>query len=196
MNHTQLVNIRVGTGAAIFPSASSATKEFPAITRLHLTYARKIYGGHQGARHFWRNCLPRLKFHNPAVPMTVRQTEEQDGPAALTIYFAEQASNAASLTASQINDKHAPAPSDTEKSAVVDVKNLDYQQIWNKVKVMTGAKEIAATQEEAAELAKFEQMRVQGEKDRVRMAALRQAKKDQERMLQEARGEVEKLKEL
>ena len=175
MNHTQLVNIRVGTGAAIFPSASSATKEFPAITRLHLTYARKIYGGHQGARHFWRNCLPRLKFHNPAVPMTVRPTDEQDGPAALTIYFAEQASNAASLTASQIDDKHAPAPSATEKSAVLDVKNLDYQQIWNKVKMVTGAQEIPATPEEESELRKFEQWQQQSEKDRVRMAALRQA---------------------
>ncbi|KAI9038162.1 mitochondrial 54S ribosomal protein mL61 [Aspergillus affinis] len=191
-----LVNIRVGTGAATFPSASSASKEFPAITRLHLTYARKIYGGHQGARHFWRNCLPRLKFHNPAIPMTVRRTDEQDGPAALTIYFAEQVSKAASLTASQINDKHAPALSETEKSAVLDVKDLDYKQIWNKVKTMTGAQEIAATAEEEAEVRKFEEMRQQGDKDRVRMAALRQAKKDQERMLQEARGEVERLKQL
>ncbi|KAH8435385.1 mitochondrial 54S ribosomal protein mL61 [Aspergillus melleus] len=191
-----LVNIRVGTGAATFPTASSANKEFPAITRLHLTYARKIYGGHQGARHFWRNCLPRLKYHNPAIPMTVRRTDEQDGPAALTIYFAEQASNAASLAASQINDKHAPAPSETEKSAILDVKNLDYQQIWKKVQMMTGAQEIAATAEEEAEVRKFEQWRQQSDKDRVRMAGLRQAKKDQERMLQEARGEVERLKQL
>lgn len=128
--------------------------------------------------------------------MTVKQTQEQEGPAALTIYFAEQASNAASLTASQINDKHAPAPSETEKSAVLDVKDLDYQQIWNKVKMMTGAQEIAATAEEEAELRKYEQLRQQSEKDRVRMAALRQARKDQERMLQEARGEVEKLRQL
>ena len=128
--------------------------------------------------------------------MTVRPTDEQDGPAALTIYFAEQASNAASLTASQIDDKHAPAPSATEKSAVLDVKNLDYQQIWNKVKMVTGAQEIPATPEEESELRKFEQWQQQSEKDRVRMAALRQAKKDQERMLLEARGEVEKLREL
>ncbi|KAA8649779.1 hypothetical protein EYZ11_009077 [Aspergillus tanneri] len=191
-----LLNVRVGTGAAVFPTASSATKEFPAITRLHLTYASKIYGGHQGARHFWRNCLPRLKYHNPAVPMTVKQTSDQEGPAALTIYFAEQTSNAASLNPSTISDKHAPEPSSTEKTAVMDVKNLDYKEIWRKVKLMTGAQEIPATAEEEAELRKYEQMRQQADKDRARVAGIRQAKKDQERMLQEARGEVERLREL
>ncbi|KAE8350847.1 CI-B8 domain-containing protein [Aspergillus coremiiformis] len=191
-----ILNVRVGTGAAILPSAASATKEFPAITRLHLTYARKMYGGHQGARHFWRNCLPRLKYHNPGIQMTVKQTEEQEGPAALTIYFAGRASNAASLTAAAVEDKHAPAPESTEKTAAVDLKNLDYKEIWNKVKMMTGAQEVPTTPEEEAELQKFEQMRQQSEKDRVRIATMRQAKKDQERMLQEARGEIEKLKQL
>lgn len=193
---SKLLNVRVGTGAAILPSPISATKEFPAITRLHLTYAQKIYGGHQGARHFWRNCLPRLKYHNPGLQMTVKQTQDQEGPAALTIYFAERASNAASLAAAKIEDKHAPAPESTEKTAVVDLKNLDYKEIWNKVKTMTGAQDVPATPEEETELKKFEQLRQQSDKDRMRIAAMRQAKKDQERMLQEARGEIEKLKQL
>ncbi|OJZ81213.1 hypothetical protein ASPFODRAFT_386135 [Aspergillus luchuensis CBS 106.47] len=195
--HSQLLNIQVGTGAATLPTVANASKEFPAITRLHLTYARKIYGGHQGARHFWRNCLPRLKYHNPAIPMTVRQTEEQEGPAALTIYFAERASNAASLlSAKDVTDKHAPAPGEAEQTAVLDVKNLDYKDIWAKVKNMTGAQEIQPTPEQESELQKLEQMRQQSDKDRARIAAIRQAKADQERMLQEARGEVEKLRQL
>ncbi|EAU36533.1 predicted protein [Aspergillus terreus NIH2624] len=191
-----LLNIRIGTGAAILPTAPSATKDFPAITRLHLTYARKIYGGHQGARHFWRNCLPRLKYHNPSVAMSVKQTDEQDGPAALTIYFAEQASKAAALNGSAVQDKHAPAPTDAEKTAVVDLKNLDYKEIWNKVALVTGAQDVAASDDELKQLARFEQMKQQSERDRARVLGIRQAKKDQERMLQEARGEVEKLKQL
>ncbi|KAI9372064.1 CI-B8 domain-containing protein [Aspergillus egyptiacus] len=192
---SRILNVRVGTGAAILPSAASATKEFPAITRLHLTYAKKIYDGHQGARHFWRQCLPRLKYHNPGVPMTVKQTTEQEGPAALTIYFAEKISNAAALKkAEKITDKHAPAPSETEKTAIVDLKHLDYKVIWDQVKMVTGAKEVHATPDEEGELRKFEQLRQQSEKDRKRIAAIRQAKLDQERMLQAARGETEKLK--
>lgn len=97
--------------------------------------------------------------------MTVKQTDEQEGPAALTIYFAEQASKAAALNASKVEDKYAPAPSETEKTAVIDLKNLDYKEIWNKVKMMTGAEELQATPEEEAELKKLEQMRQQSDKD-------------------------------
>ncbi|KAL4920291.1 CI-B8 domain-containing protein [Aspergillus aurantiobrunneus] len=193
---TRILNIRVGTGAAILPSAATATKEFPAVTRLHLTYASKIYGGHQGARHFWRNCLTRLKYHNPAVPITVKQTKDQEGPASLTVYFAGKLSNAASLNTSSTKDQHAPEPSGTEQTAVVDVRNLTYNDIWNKFKNMTGAQDVAATAEEEAELKKLEQMAQQSVKDRARVASIRQAKLDHERMLQAAKGEAQKLKEL
>lgn len=196
----QVLNVRVGPGAAVLPTPPSATPEFPAITRLHLTYARKIYNGHQGARHFWRNCLPRLKYHNPSIPMTVKQTEEQEGPAALTIYFAEKLSNAASVSnnsnKSAVDDKYAPAAGETEKKAVVDVRDLDFKKIWDKVRVMTGAKEVEASNAEEEEVKKLERMRVQSEKDRERNLSIRQAKKDQERMLQEARGEVERLRQM
>ncbi|KAJ5679728.1 hypothetical protein N7462_007972 [Penicillium macrosclerotiorum] len=191
-----MLDIRVGTGAAILPSVVSASKEFPAVTRLHLTYARKIYGGHQGARHFWRHCLPRLKYHNPGVRMSVQQTDEQDGPAALTIYFAERVAATATAIAGakQITDKHAPAPESGEKTAVVNIKNLSYQEIWSRVQASTGAEEVKATAEEQEELKKLEEMKVKAVKDRERIQAMRQAKKDQERMLAQARGEVEQLK--
>ena len=61
--------------------------------------------------------------------------------------------------------------------------------------MMTGAKDVAATEAEEAEIRKLEQMKVTSEKDRVRNVSIRQAKKDQERMLQEARGEVERLRQ-
>lgn len=163
---------------------------------MHLTYAQKIYNGHQGARHFWRQCLPRLKYHNPSIPITVKQTGEQDGPAALTIYFSENASNAATLNAAKdINDKYAPAAAQSEKTAVVDLRDLDWKRIWDKVRIMTGAKEVQASAKEEEEVKKLEQMAVQSVKDQERNAKIRQTKRDQERMLQEARGEVERLRQ-
>ena len=131
--------------------------------------------------------------------MTVKQTEDQEGPAALTIYFAEKLSNAANLGSggkSPLDDKHAPAAGEAEKTAVVDVRGLDFKSIWDKVRVMTGAKEVEASNAEEEEVKKWERMRVQSEKDRERNANIRQAKKDQERMLQEARGEVERLRQM
>ncbi|KAL4952632.1 CI-B8 domain-containing protein [Aspergillus filifer] len=192
---TRILNIRVGTGAAVLPTPATATKEYPAVTRLHLTYAQKIYGGHQGARHFWRNCLTRLKYHNPALPITVKQITNQEAPASLTVYFAERLSNAASVNAASTPDEHAPKPSETEKTAVVDVRNLTYTDIWNKFKNMTGAQSISATIEEQAQLKKLDALARKSVKDRARVAAMRQAKLDHEEMLRKAKGEVEALRQ-
>lgn len=131
--------------------------------------------------------------------MTVKQTDEQEGPASLTIYFAERLSNAAGVAAkgaSNTADKFAPEAGSAEKTAVLDVKDLDVKKIWEKVQMMTGAKEVPATDAEAEEAKKLENMRVRSGVDRERNANIRQAKKDQERMLQEARGEVERLKQM
>ncbi|CAP97540.1 hypothetical protein E8E15_009308 [Penicillium rubens] len=189
-----MLQTKVGTGAAIFPNVASASKEFPAVTRLHLTYARKIDQGHGGARHFWRNCLPRLKYHNPAVPMTVAQTSNQQGPAALTIYFAERVGSAAAALANEkkVVDELAPAPEANEQSAVLDIKNRTYQQIWDRVQAMTGAKVVPATSDDIALSQKLAEIKKRSGPDRQRVLAIRQAKKDQERMLAEARGQVDK----
>ncbi|KAJ5416074.1 hypothetical protein N7465_004769 [Penicillium sp. CMV-2018d] len=189
-----MLQTKIGTGAAIFPNLASASKEFPAVTRLHLTYARKIDQGHAGARHFWRNCLPRLKYHNPGVPMTVTQTSNQQGPAALTIYFAERAGSAATALANEkkVIDELAPAPEANEQSAVLDIKNRTYQQIWDRVQAMTNAKVVPANSEDIALSEKLAEIQKRSGPDRQRVQAIRQAKKDQERMLAEARGQVDK----
>lgn len=189
-----MLQAKIGTGAAIFPSLASASKEFPAVTRLHLTYARKIDQGHAGARHFWRNCLPRLKYHNPGVPMSVTQTSNQQGPAALTIYFAERVGSAATALANEkkVIDELAPAPEANEQSAVLDIKNRTYQQIWDRVQAMTNAKVVPANSEDIALSQKLAEIKKRSGPDRLRVQAIRQAKKDQERMLAEARGQVDK----
>lgn len=129
--------------------------------------------------------------------MSVRQTQEQDGPAALTVYFADKISKAASKSAAKnLDDKHAPPVADGEKAAIVDLKNLAHADIWKKVMMVTGASEVKPSEEDAEELKTLEELRVQSEKDRERVASLRQKKKDHERMLAEARGEADRLKNL
>lgn len=192
----QILQTKVGTGAAIFPTLASASKEFPAVTRLHLTYAQKIDNGHGGARHFWRKCLPRLKYHNPGVGMSVKQTQDQAGPAALTLYFAgEKAGSAAIALANErkITDSLAPATEAGEKSVVLDIRNYTYQQIWDRVQLMTNAKVVNPTGEDVALQQKLDAIQKKSGPDRERIQAIRQAKKDQERMLAMARGEVDKV---
>ncbi|OAA55953.1 50S ribosomal protein mrp49 [Niveomyces insectorum RCEF 264] len=76
-----LLNIRHGPGAALLPSE---------ITRIHMEFASRWNDGQYGPRRFWRDCLPRLKYWNPAVPMIVNRTSEPTGPATMTIYFRQQ----------------------------------------------------------------------------------------------------------
>lgn len=109
----------------------------------------------------------------------------------------QRASKAASLSdAGGVSDNYAPAVGEAEKAAVVNLKDLDFGRIWEKVKMMTGAKEVAASEKEGEEAKRLEGMRVRSGEDRERNAKIRQARKDQERMLQEARGEVERLRQI
>ncbi|EEA23792.1 hypothetical protein TMatcc_006864 [Talaromyces marneffei ATCC 18224] len=194
----RLINVRIGTGAATLPSLSSPLNNLPAVTRMHLTYGKIVGKGHIGAQKFWRQCLSRLKYHNPAIQMSVNpyEGEEKQAPA-LTIFFSgTQPTKAQAYHDASIKDEFAPKPTETEKAVVLNLKDYNFEEIWQQVKELTGAVEVEATAEDKEAIEKFRQMTVKSEADRIRVAGIRQAKKDQERMLQEARGEVEKLREL
>ncbi|EWC47589.1 hypothetical protein DRE_03209 [Drechslerella stenobrocha 248] len=77
----KLHSIRNGTGAVILP---------PNIHKLSMDFNYRGNNGHIGAATFLRECLPRLKFHNPDVEMPVtRHRELTTGPATLTIHFCD-----------------------------------------------------------------------------------------------------------
>lgn len=128
--------------------------------------------------------------------MSVKQTQDQAGPAALTLYFAgEKAGSAAIALANErkITDSLAPATEAGEKSVVLDIRNYTYQQIWDRVQLMTNAKVVNPTGEDVALQQKLDAIQKKSGPDRERIQAIRQAKKDQERMLAMARGEVDKV---
>ncbi|EED17450.1 50S ribosomal protein Mrp49 [Talaromyces stipitatus ATCC 10500] len=196
LNH-RLINVRVGTGAATLPSISSPLNNLPAVTRMHLTYGKSVGRGHIGAQKFWRKCLLRLKYYNPAIQMTVKPYDGEERHAALTIFFSGvQPQKAQAYHDASIKDEFAPSPTESEKAVVLNLKDYNFEEIWQQVKELTGAVEVEPTAEDKEQLEKFRQMDIKSEADRIRVAGIRQAKKDQERMLQEARGEVEKLREL
>ncbi|KAK2776956.1 hypothetical protein FQN52_001277 [Onygenales sp. PD_12] len=203
MRHLKsLLNMRVGLGAALLPPAASAPNSSP-VTRLHLTYARKIYEGHQGARKFWRICLPRLKFHNPALPVTVKQTLDQAGPAMLSIYFNKTAAAAApaadetgaAQSSQEVLDALAPAPTESEVVKTIDVKNKDVRAIWAQFKAATGAEDLPITPEDQAEIDEMNRLNAKSELDRKQVAENMQAIRDQEKLLEAAREDVKRLRE-
>ncbi|KAJ6260209.1 hypothetical protein Dda_4433 [Drechslerella dactyloides] len=77
----KLHSIRNGTGAVILP---------PTVHRLSLILNYRGANGHLGAGKFLRECLPRLKFHNPEVDMPVSiNRAASTGPATLTVHFCD-----------------------------------------------------------------------------------------------------------
>ncbi|KAF7507727.1 hypothetical protein GJ744_010156 [Endocarpon pusillum] len=90
----KLLSVRNGPGAAILPQhetqSDSGTRSSrpsqPTLLRIRLDYPPGNGPASKGARAFWRNHLRRLKYYNPALPITVNQnaqkgTEGNPGPA-------------------------------------------------------------------------------------------------------------------
>ncbi|EGE78181.2 50S ribosomal protein Mrp49 [Blastomyces gilchristii SLH14081] len=211
---TKLLNMRVGLGAALLPPTTSTPGLLP-VTRVHLTYARKIYEGHGGPRKFWRVCLPRLKYHNPALAVTVKQTTEQEGPAILSVYFKNEAAVAAEATAATTNsqqattaavppapeggeeqlvDEFAPPPTESEIVRRINVKRKTVRHIWDDFKQMTGAEDIPLSEEDKAEIEEMQRQKELSDLDRKRVAENRQMIKDQEKLLEAAREDVKRLR--
>ncbi|KAM5488631.1 hypothetical protein MaudMau93_004166 [Microsporum audouinii] len=190
-----LLHIRVGLGAAVLPSQSAnSTSTIPPVTRLHLTYYRKMHEGHHGARKFWRLCLPRLKYYNPAVGMTVKQLDDEAGPAILSIYSAKTADGTTAAGSGTL-DSYAPPPTESETVRTIDVKGKDVEQIWAAFKSLTKAENVPVEEEDKKEMELQAKLNAQSEIDRQRVAMVRKARKDQEAMLEAAKAAVAKQRE-
>merc|ERR1711964_827654 len=163
----KLLAIRIGPGAAVLP---------PEVTRIHMDFARDIEDGHYGPRKFWRNCLPRLKYHNPAVPMTVNRTKDQSGPALLTIHFTSPSAaediktEISSTTTKQTSSAPVAATKagpPTERTEVINMKHRPESEILDQ--------------------------NARSERDSIMMAEVNAKRKREEAILIQARGDPDAL---
>ncbi|TVY56698.1 hypothetical protein LCER1_G002726 [Lachnellula cervina] len=181
----ELLRLRVGGGAAILP---------PEVTRLHMDFVMTYDDGHKGPRHFWRNDLRRLKFYNPAVPMTVSRTENPDDPALMTIHFTS-ASAAASTpppvpTTSPQTSTAPSSPTPTERTEVFNIKSRKRFEILEQLMALTNAKKIEPTEEELNEIRELNAKREQSAKDSAFSQKFNAKQKQEKRRMAIARGEL------
>ncbi|KAI4869063.1 CI-B8 domain-containing protein [Hypoxylon rubiginosum] len=197
----KLLALRHGPGAAILP---------PEITRIHMDFAQKWNDGHMGPRKFWRTCLPRLKFWNPAIPMLVNRTTDQSAAAKMSIYFrqASLSSDTPSALASKLsalplaqqphssieNEHPAPEPEEGERVVTIDMKNVHSDEILSEFMAKTGATLVHPTPDELVEMRKVEELADRAAVDRaIRKKYLDDVRRE-ERMLAVARQEAEAIK--
>jgi len=151
-------------------------------------------------RKFWRNCLPRLKYHNPAVPMTVNRTNNQEGPALMTIYFTtpEAAENTMTEISSTTQSHTSTAPVAasqpgplTERTEVINMKHRLDSEILDQLMSLTKARAVRATAEELRQIQEMEEQNARSERDALKMAEVNEKRKREEAILTQARGEIE-----
>ncbi|KAI1010763.1 hypothetical protein LB503_005481 [Fusarium chuoi] len=181
----QIISLRCGPGAAILP---------PEVTRIHMDFATSFKNGHMGAKKFWRENLPRLKYHNPSVPMIVNRHSRNNKKPTISIYLRKpDASTPAPATRSQPsssrnNMSKATPPDADEKIVTVDMTEKHSSHILEYVLAETRAVPIKPTKEEIRELQELDAMARQAEVDRARMRSLHEEKKREEDMLKRARA--------
>ncbi|MCJ1448437.1 MAG: hypothetical protein MMC23_008952 [Stictis urceolatum] len=167
---TQLLDIRLGPGAVVLP---------PKIKRIHLDFASKINDGHFGARKVWRTYLPRLKYHNPTVSMTVNRSTDQAGPATMTIIFAQPGHPTTST---------ADLSGSNERIETIDMKHKHESDILRSLMEITGAEDTKATAEEELDLRQLAEDRIRSEQDRVRSRLDLESRRREAQLLEQARG--------
>lgn len=178
--------MRLGRGAAILPRD---------VKRIHLDFAFKLNDGHFGARKVWRNYLPRLKYHNPAISMSVNRTQNQTGPATLTVFFAspsDLASNTSSPAPSSSTTQDTPTSGHApfERTVTIEMKHRHESEILSELLNLTKASPVEPSREEEAELEKLAEEERQGGLDRARNAAYTEQKRQEKALLDQARGAV------
>ncbi|KAI9865590.1 MAG: hypothetical protein M1824_002331 [Vezdaea acicularis] len=185
---TKLFDIRFGPGAATLPRD---------VKRLHLTFAKKYNGGHMGPRKFWRSCLPRLKYHNPAIPMTIDRIEDQASPSILSIHFASPSSPSdvvapvastadPTLSTAATTKTSTDAPS-TDKVVEIDMKNKRDSEILDALMKATNAVQVEPSADERAEMEALAVKRARSEEDSRQMREVLERRKYKANMLAGAR---------
>ncbi|KAL2073383.1 hypothetical protein VTL71DRAFT_10707 [Oculimacula yallundae] len=162
-----------------------------------MDFARATEDGHYGPRKFWRHCLPRLKYHNPAIPMTVNRTNDQSGPALMTIHFTtpEAAENIKTEISSTTSKQTSSAPvaatkagPPTERTETINMKHRPESEILDQLLAITRARVLKPTAEELRQVQEIEEQDARSERDAIMMAEVNAKRKREEAIMIQARG--------
>ncbi|KAK3070051.1 hypothetical protein LTR53_011120 [Teratosphaeriaceae sp. CCFEE 6253] len=186
---TKLLAIRLGSGALVLPKD---------IKRIHLRFAARLEGGHMGPRKFWHQELIRLKYHNPAVSMTVDKTAQAEDPATMSIHWtAASAPQSSSSPASGPNvvdsttsTTHAADAPQTDRVSTIDMKHRTNAEILEELVKMTKAQAVEPTEAEQEELRELEAQRRRGAIESAKSLEVRAKVKREKDLLEQARGDM------
>lgn len=144
-------------------------------------------------RKFWKEILPRLKYHNPQIPMIINRHNENARSPVMTIYVRKESGDAANKLSVQPPSSwsdlsKAQPPTANERSITIDMKNRHSSQILEYLIAETRAVPLVPTAEEVEEMQSLEKLDEDSKKDKERVLEDRMEKKREEDMLKRARA--------
>ncbi|PNS17010.1 Mannan endo-1,6-alpha-mannosidase DCW1 [Sphaceloma murrayae] len=183
----RLLAIRLGPGALKLPKD---------VSRIHLRFAPQMYQGHMGPRKFWRHELVRLKYHNPAVSMTIDRNIRQSDEALMTVFFAAEdapktsgtSTGAPNATTSTSGDKIATSQPPSERVETVTMAFKREEEILDDLIRITKATTIHPTAEEKEELRRLAEDGARSKRDSDACHAVNAERRKQAKILADARG--------
>ena len=142
--------------------------------------------------------MPRLKYHNPAISMTVNRSHNQEGPATLTVYFAPtpppRIPSATALSAPSSSTDQSTTPSGhtfADRIATIDMKHKNESEILSRLLELTKGMPYEATPEELDELKEVDVEKRRSERDRDAQAKLNEVRRQEKALLDLARGRIQ-----
>ena len=130
--------------------------------------------------------------------MIVNRTEDQQGPATLTIYFREEAKlhpkEVPQPPSSTNGVSKAPVPATGETAVTIDIKGVHSTEILTNFMQKTAAEPVKLTPQEEAEIEKLADLRRRGEIDRAENAKILAEEKREKARLAMALSEAAAIK--
>ncbi|KAJ6781308.1 hypothetical protein PWT90_07086 [Aphanocladium album] len=179
----KLLNLRMGPGAAILP---------PEVSQIHMDFAMRTHNGHMGAKKFWREILPRLKYNNPAVAMIVNRHSQNEQTPTMTVYIRSAKDGIPFTTvqaaSSRVGLSKAQPPASNERMVKIDMKDKQSTNILEQLIAQVGAVPLRPTPEDTTEWQSLEELRKESNASRDRMNAIKAEKQREATMLERARA--------
>jgi len=164
-----------------------------------MLFAKGEPEAHKGAKVFWRKMLPRLKYHNPATPMTIERLADKSADALMTIHFTSPRSAAetppavSSTTTSQTSTARASestSPPPTVRTEVIPMRGKREYWVLQQLLKITKAQPVRPTAEEQEEILQLQASRRKGEEHSKKARAIVAETRRQAAQLVKARGEM------
>jgi large subunit ribosomal protein MRP49 len=142
--------------------------------------------------------LPRIKYRNPSIPITIARHTDPNGPSLLHIYtkpvtpLQTPPSNPSTHAppSATPNAQTTLVPDTSAPTHTLNIRDQQESEILEALVKQTGATEIQPTEQETQEMAELAEFKERSEKDRVfvREGLLRERREAE--LLKVARGEV------